>query len=67
MAKPPGPPLLSSLASDRRVRLAPASGRIRLAERVTVSGTYGTGYPLPVLAAAMSKVEYPGLDLKHFN
>ena len=25
------------------------------------------GYPLPNLAAAMEKVQYPGLDLKHFN
>ena len=33
----------------------------------TVSGTYGSGYPLPILAAAMAKVHYPGLDLKHFN
>ncbi len=33
----------------------------------TVSGAYGSGYPLPVLAAAMAKVHYPGLDLKHFN
>ena len=30
----------------------------------TVSGTYGSGYPLPVLAAAMEKVRYPGLDLR---
>ena len=33
----------------------------------TVSGTYGSGYPLPILATAMAKVHYPGLDLKHFN
>ena len=33
----------------------------------TVSGTYGTGYPLPVLAAAMAKVQYPGLALKRFH
>ena len=33
----------------------------------TVSGTYGTGYPLPVLAAAMGKVQYPGLALKRFH
>ena len=28
-----------------------------------VSGTYGTGYPLPVLAAAVTKVKYLGLNL----
>ena len=33
----------------------------------TVSGTYGSGYPLLVLAAAMAKVHYPGLDLRHFD
>ena len=26
-----------------------------------------TRYPLPILAAAMAKVRYPGLDLKHFD
>ena len=33
----------------------------------TVSGTYGSGYPLPILAAAMAKVQYPGLALKRFH
>ena len=33
----------------------------------TVSGTYGSGYPLPILAAAMAKVQYPGLDLRHIH
>ena len=29
--------------------------------------SYGTGYPLDVLAEAMAKISYPGLDLRHLR
>lgn len=32
-----------------------------------VSDTYGLGYPLPILAEAMNKLEYPGLSLAHIQ